>query len=519
MARRLLLFLSLVLAPLILQELRAEQPFMVAAAPGAFEELSSIDTIPSTDDEKIRAAVKMVMAEEAAQKKRDEEAQKAKEKCEGILPADREIVAIWNNGVEFATRNKDFRFHVGGRFQFDSGFYSVPANVQANLPNNISFKDGVDFRRGRFRAEGTLYRTIDWCTEIDFFNSLVVPGQNFVESSAVAPTDLWWQFREVPLLETVRVGNQKEQIGFEHIVSSRFLPFMERSYNHDTFYGGNFNGFTPGIQFFRNYGRDENGVLSGGLFKPVNNVFGYGIGNGDYSVVARVTRLLKYEDDGKQLLHVGISGRQGTAVQSQGIPGRRQTFRTREAIRTGLSGDWSVPAGITLFGDDEQWVNFELVTVQGPWTLQSEALVSSLQDGRLNFNDPTGTNVIYHGGYVQLLRFITDDRDHYNKKTGILERVSPTRNFHCFGGRNNCGLSGIGAWQVGARYNYLDLNDSGLNGGVLHNFTSGLNWFWNPNSKFQLNYMANFRDVNETQTFPNGSGWIHGFGTRFAIDF
>ena len=107
-----------------------------------------------------------------------------------------------------------------------------------------------------------------------------------MKTSAVAPTDLWWQFREVPLFQTVRIGNQKEQIGFEHIVSSRFQPFMERSYNQDTFYGGSFNGFTPGIQFFRNYGENENGVISGGFFKPTNNVFAYGVGNGDFSVVA-----------------------------------------------------------------------------------------------------------------------------------------------------------------------------------------------------------------------------------------
>ena len=92
--------------------------------------------------------------------------------------------------------------------------------------------------------------------------------------------------------------------------------------------------------------------------------------------------MLWYECDGQQLLHVGISGRQATAVQSQGVPGRRQTYRTRDAVRTGLSGDWPVPAGITLFGDDQQWVNTELVAVNGRMTFQSEYLVSGLQDVR-----------------------------------------------------------------------------------------------------------------------------------------
>jgi phosphate-selective porin OprO/OprP len=78
---------------------------------------------------------------------------------------------------------------------------------------------------------------------------------------------------------------------------------------------------------------------------------------------------------------------------------------------------------------------------------------------------------------------------------------------------------GIGAVQVGARYNYLDLNDSGLNGGKLHNMTFGVNWFLNPNMKLQGNYIFTYRDVSDTTNFPAGSGFIHGFGGRIAIDF
>jgi phosphate-selective porin OprO/OprP len=76
-----------------------------------------------------------------------------------------------------------------------------------------------------------------------------------------------------------------------------------------------------------------------------------------------------------------------------------------------------------------------------------------------------------------------------------------------------------GAWQVGARYNVLDLNDQGINGGVLQNVTIGLNWFFNPNTKWQFNYIATHRDVSQTAAFSNGSGWIHGWGTCVAQDF
>jgi hypothetical protein len=46
-----------------------------------------------------------------------------------------------------------------------------------------------------------------------------------------------------------------------------------------------------------------------------------------------------------------------------------------------------------------------------------------------------------------------------------------------------------------------------------------LNWFLNPNLKFQWNYMATYRDVDLVPAFAAGSGVVHGFGMRMAIDF
>jgi len=432
--------------------------------------------------------------------------------------------AKWNNGLELQTADKKFRVHVGGRYQLDTSWYSVDQDVQNNI--NIPYADGVDFRRARFRIDGTLYENQEWAAEIDFVNSFRTRNQpvlplfpGFADNSVVALTDFWWQFNNMPRLGSVRIGQQKEPIGFEHLVSSRFQPFMERSFNQDTFYGGVFNGFNPGIQAFRNYGADEMGVIQMGIFKPTNNVYGFNTGDGDYSVTGRLTRLLEYCDEGRQLTHVGFSARQATAVSQAGVPGRIQTFRTRDAIRSGLSADWPIPAGIALFGDDMQWFNTEFVMVRGPWTMQSEYLVSTFHDARTTFGGTPDETTTYHGGYIQLFRYLTDDFDNYNKKTGVFDRVKPLHPYRVPIGDADSGCYGIGAIQAGVRYNYLDLNDSGFNGGILHNMSFGLNWFLNPNMKLQGNYIFTHRDVSDTTTFPGGSGWIHGFGGRIAIDF
>jgi len=427
--------------------------------------------------------------------------------CEESQKEDLAMSASWHHGLELTTKDKDFRVHVGGRTQFDLGWFSAPDNVQDNINN--PYRDGADFRRGRLRVDGTMYGTMDWAVEYDFFNSVNDSGS---PHTVTGPTDLWWTFREVPWVGNVRVGSQKPAIGFEHLVSSRYLPFMERSYNQDSFYGGAFNGFQPGVSLFDNWGEDNLGTWNVGVFKPTNNAFGSNLGDDDWQVVSRVTRLLWYDCDGGRLLHVGGS------VLAQNPMDDQLTFRTRDAIRTGLSAEWPVPASTgPIAGDDVQWINGELVGVNGPWTFQSEGLVSFMQDASPivgGVTQPSVGTVMYHGYYAQVLYYLTDDHDNYNKATGTFDRVIPNRNFFFRRGRV---ASGPGAWQIGVRYNYLDLNDNTLDGGILNNVTCGLNWYWNPNFKIQFNYMATHRDAALAGDL--GDGWINGWGVRFAHDF
>jgi len=123
--------------------------------------------------------------------------------------------------------------------------------------------------------------------------------------------------------------------------------------------------------------------------------------------------------------------------------------------------------------------------------------------------------VFYHGGYVEALYFLTGEHREYNRKTGAFERVTPLQN--AFITRTDCGpCAGWGGWQAGFRYNYLDLNDQGINGGILNDYTWGLNWFLNPNMKVQWNYSLTHRQSPVAAAFD---GWNQGFGMRLAHDF
>ena len=418
--------------------------------------------------------------------------------------------ASWHHGLEVATKDRNYRVHVGGRTQFDVGWFDAPQNVQENI--NRPYEDGADFRRARIRIDGTLDGWIEWAVEYDFVNAVMIDG---IDRAVTAPTDLWWISTDLPVVGHVRVGNQKPAIGFEHLVSSRFLPFMERSYNQDTFYGGTYNGFWPGVSAFDTYGYDDDGTWNVGLFKPTDNVFAASAHSGDYAVVARLTKLAWYECEGESLLHLGVSAMQQTTVNDRFI------FRTRDAVRTGLAPSWPQPASTGLVaGNDVQWINGELAAVYGPFTFQSEYLASYMTDAAPivgNVVQPSVGDVFYHGGYAQAMYFLTGEHDSYDKLLGIFTRVTPHENAYLAQRANSRRPMGIGAWQIGARYNYLDLNDNGLDGGILHNITAGVNWFLNPNMKLQFNYMATHRDAPLADNL--GDGWIYGWGMRFAQDF
>jgi len=413
----------------------------------------------------------------------------------------------WNNGFEVQTADKKFRVHVGGRTQFDGVWIADTDNLAG--AGGAGDGDAVDFRRARLRIDGTMYEFIDWAVEYDFVNSvndnvgLQPAGENNVVD-VPAPTDLWFNFARVPLFGNVRVGNMKEPLGFEHQISSRFLEFMERSYIQDVFTGAFNNGFTPGVMLWNTF-HDERGTWHTGVFKNTVNVFAFNVGDGEYAWTSRLTYLLWEEDEGADLLHVGVAG-------SIRDPDNDQLrYRTRMSVRNGPGALNPVIADTAQFICDAQDVlGGELAWNRGPLCVQAEYMGGWNQDSVGNFGAfngvPLGTTYV-DSWYAEALWFLTGEHRAYEHDRGAFGRVKPNENFNFHGG--------CGAWQIGARYQRLNLNRDGLVGGVVEDVTIGLNWFLNPNLKLQWNYVTTWRDNPRA----NVDGPIYAAGMRLAHDF
>ena len=483
-----------------------------------------------------RAEVEKIVADYLAE--RDAEA-KAKSAAGYEVGSDPALSAKWNNGLELQSKNKDFKVHVGGRTQFDTSFFSNDEALErpgslGGINGGLSggsqpLTDSMQFRRARLRVDGTMYEQIQFAFEYEFLNdvSVAAPGtnafgqtSNALATTAPAATDLWVNFSELPILGNIRVGNQKNPLGMEHLQSSRFLDFIERSFNQDLFYGPFNNGFSPGIMAWDTV-LDERASYAAGAFAANmdsgTNIFGYGLGN-EYVYSFRGTVLPYFDTDGRYMAHLGAT------YEWRAADDGHVRVRTRGNIRNGPPGPFNAVYADTTYltATSQDLLNFEAATVWGPWMIQSEYCFSNIYDAvqTVNVAAPAvrGT-VLTHGGYVEMLYFLTGEHRAYSKERGAFDRVVPYANsFRVLGNRGGI-CQGWGAWQVGIRYDHADLNNSGVNGGILDGLTLGLNWFLNPNMKVQWNWDYTHRSTVTTATGSTPSGEILGFGTRLAVDF
>ncbi len=412
--------------------------------------------------------------------------------------------AAWKNGLQIESKDEQFRVHVGGSLQFDTGWNSASQAVQFGPGGIGELQDGAYFRRARIRVDGTLYQHFEWVAEFDFANNIENDTSTSTQQiGSPSFSDVWFAVNDLPYLGTVRVGWMKEPIGFNHLTSSRWRNFMETSPGTDSL-----GLHSPGV-LLRNESEDERLTWAAGFFHTQNDNFGFGVGDGQYAETGRVTWLPWYEDEGSQLLHLGIG------ATHRHVDANAVTLHGRPSVRT-MPGSIEPSLADTgsIGGTTQEVVDVELAGVLGPWTIQSEYYASFIHDAVFP-NDPPSNGVakgtlFYQGAYVEALYFLTGEYRAYNRKNAVFDRVIPRRNFNVWGEED-----GWGAWQVGVRYGYLDLQDKGVNGATLNDVVLGLNWFLNPNMKVQWNLAFDHRDAT-----PSGSnGWTYNFGARVALDF
>jgi phosphate-selective porin OprO/OprP len=405
-------------------------------------------------------------------KKADKE-KKNEEKAYGVK---------WSNGINVDRNDGAVKVKVGGRIHFDWGRISPDSALRRNEDNGVysvnALKgDGVEFRRARLYISGTLWEDYLFKAQYDFAGG----DTDF--------TDVYLGVQNIPVIGTLLVGQMREPFSLEELTSSNYITFMERSLPT--------NAFAPG----RNSGiRVNSTLLNKRLTWSLGAFYGDRNNDGDSNfddvtnadLTFRLTGLPIYADRGEKLLHLGL----GYSHQFRDEGKITARYRTRPESH--LTDARLVDTGrIDL--DNANLLNPELAVVWGPFSLQGEYFWTKLSSKEAN--DPT-----FQGAYLYGSWFITGEQRSYSTSSAQFSRVTPNGNFF---------ENGPGAWELAARWSWIDLNNKRVEGGEENNFTFGVNWYLNPNYRLMFNYI--YADVKDRTDAEDGSNDI--FQMRFQVDY
>jgi len=401
------------------------------------------------------------------------------------------ISALLNKGSDDGwvdTHNQKWTHKWGGRIMWDQVYWGQ--QDAGSLARFGDLENYTEFRRLRFFCSGKGYGVYDYKLQFDF------------AGTDVTLKDAYVGVHEVPLLGYVRVGHFKEPFSMEELTSSKYCSFIER---------GLPNIFAPSRRV---------GIAAYNSTESKNLCWAYGVFYNDFDakakrqvgdaqgvdLVGRVWATPWYDEstEGRYMVHLGA----GAVYRNDRDNTAR--FRSRPEIHGGAR--W-VDTGDIALDNDYFTVNFEAALVAGSFSLQSEVFGTRL-------NQVGGGHPEVYGAYITGSWFLTGENRQYEHGKGVFGRVKPLENFWVVNtDEGRC--VGKGAWELTARWSYLDLDDAGLTGadrGQLNDVTVGVNWYWNPYTRLMFNWVHPIGDyVVPNGGFNDATGDI--IAMRLQLDF
>ena len=119
-------------------------------------------------------------------------------------------------------------------------------------------------------------------------------------------------------------------------------------------------------------------------------------------------------------------------------------------------------------------IGLESFWIAGPFKVQGEYMMSTVDRYETGFPEQPGNDYDASGGYLSGVWNITGET--WSNKDGVP-------------GTPGAENPGRGLWQLGLRYDTMDLDDGVVQGGQMDTWTFGVNWYWRSNFKFAVNYV------------------------------
>lgn len=357
----------------------------------------------------------------------------------------------WDDGI-IKFRSEDGKFMT----RFDVRIF---INGAYFLENKNELSNGTHLRKARFAMKTRLWDV--WQAEWDID----------IAEGEVEVKDMFFSYRGFHNSH-IKVGHFKMPLGLEELTSSRFQTFIERAYPMLAFETDR----RTGIEFSK-WGKRWNlrSAVYGQSMDTQKNKTKDETGNGAAArlVIAPVL-------NNKTVVHTGA------AVVFQKPDNETNVMDFASEPETKMGDVEILDTGNITDVDYSLKIGLEGVVVHKNFSLQGEYIRTKLK--RLNGTE----DATFNGGYAFLSWLLTGESRPWNVLEGEFGQIIPKSNK-------------TGAWELAARYSYLDLTDenAGVLGGMANNYTFALNWYANPNVRIMLNYTYVDNSVNAT-----GNGFI-----------
>ena len=387
-------------------------------------------------------------------------------------------------------------FILSGQMQADQIYFSQDPESRAALGD---LQDGAQFRRLRIGGRGTFLDVFEYSLGVDF-----------ALANQPSYLDNYIEWRELPWLQHVRAGHYFEPFSLERVTQNRNNTFMERSLV-DTFAPARNMGIMA-------YGNTENELATWaiGTFRTNSDNTGNDTFDSGQALTMRGTWLPWWDEasEGRYYMHLGAAYSFRDAYEDQ--VRFRNTPEIRKAQPPGSpTANLSTPPFAPIFvdtGNIRDVKNFqifdpEFALILGPLSLQSEyAFAAVNRSGR--------PDLFFNGYMAQVSYFLTGEHRPYDRKIGIHGRLKPFEDFFRVRTKSQGIQTGLGAWEIAARFSNIVLNDKDVKGNNLTDFTVGLNWYLNPYTRWKFNYVRAFLENDR-----KGNSLTDAYGMRFDYDF
>ena len=396
---------------------------------------------------------------------------------------------------------------ISGQVQADNVYFGQDAESRVDVGD---LQDGSQFRRLRLGARGTSFEVLEYSLGVDF-----------ALANQPSYLDNYLEWKDLPYLQHIRAGHYFEPFSLERVTQNRNNTFMERSLV-DTFAPARNMGVMA-------YGNTENerATWAIGTFRTNSDNIGNDSFDSGQALTMRGTTLPWWDEasDGRFYLHLGGAYSYRDAYQG------RVRFRNTPEIRKQQPANVFGPVGPPspsnyindapgpfapifvdtgfIAADHFQLFDPEFALILGPLSLQSEYAFAVV--------DQIGGPSLFFNGYMaQVSYFLTGEHRPYDRRLGIHDRVRPFEDFFRVRTKSRGIQTGLGAWEVAARFSNIVLNDKNIQGNNLTDFTVGLNWYLNPYTRWKFNYIRAFLEDTKTN---KGNSMTDAYGMRIDFDF